>query len=322
MSFISGQSHAFDILLASKFGVEAAILIHHFQHWVRINQVAKRNIKDGRCWTYQSRKSIQEHFPYWTFDEVRRLCEKLVNLGVLVTGNYNKSVIDKTLWYAFADEKAFGVDLETSKSFYERQKCLTRGKTATPIPDTKPTDALKKKEEEKGSLKGAQKESAPPPPPPKESFYKEKFEGKIMITKEQRDELLKKYGNMESLIDKYAEKLYRWSIKEPKKFAKYKRHDWVIEDWIDKDMAKGNSVSQVDDPVEKNWQLNQELVSELKVDCPNKCGGLYFFYKHRVLKDKNNPDFDISGVIDHKTFCQYLEKKYGVEIVKVRFPNG
>lgn len=159
---LSSQHHSFDIKLAAIYGVECAILIHHFQHWVRINRFAKKNIKEGRCWTYQTRKEIQAHFPYFSFDEVRRLCEKLVNLGVLITGNFNKSVIDKTLWYAFVDEEMFQVDEKNSNNFYERQNCLSKGKIAsskgkiaTCIPDTKtdtkPLEKENKKEKDETS---------------------------------------------------------------------------------------------------------------------------------------------------------------------------
>lgn len=110
---------------------------------------------------YQSRKDMCDHFPYWNFDRVKYLCEKLVAAGVLVTANYNKSKIDKTLWYAFSDEKMFGVDPESSNNFYEREfspsqnkfeklnktaeikemftkgkSALREGKSAQPIPDT------------------------------------------------------------------------------------------------------------------------------------------------------------------------------------------
>lgn len=151
MNNFSSQHHSFDIALAAKYGVECAILIHHFQHWIRINRRSKKNIKEGRCWTYQSRKEIQIHFPYWSLDEVRRLCEKLVNLGILLKNNFNKLKIDKTSWYAFTDEKAFGVDEESSNNFYERQNCPSMvknahrdGESAQAIPDTINTDAKTK----------------------------------------------------------------------------------------------------------------------------------------------------------------------------------
>jgi hypothetical protein len=151
MTHYSSQHHSFDIALASKYGEEEAILIHHFKHWIRLNRFKKKNIRDGKCWTYQSRKDIAAYLPYWSVDEVRRLTEKLERQGVLISANFNKSPIDKTLWYAFVDELAFGVDEESSNNFYERQKCQSSGKSAKPIPDTKTKDT--KEGESEDSLK-------------------------------------------------------------------------------------------------------------------------------------------------------------------------
>jgi hypothetical protein len=78
--------------------------------------------------------------------------------------------VDKTLWYAFADEKLFGVDQESSNKFYEREKSPSKGKSPfpegkspTPIPDTIP-DTKTEEEEREGA---APPPSAPPPPPSK-----------------------------------------------------------------------------------------------------------------------------------------------------------
>jgi hypothetical protein len=118
----AGEHHSFDIGLAATYGIEEAILIHHFQFWIRLNRSKGLNIRNGSCWTYQSRKDIQLHFPYWNIEKVKYICEKLVNIGVLITANFNRSPLDRTLWYSFVDEKLFKVDEESLKNLYERQK--------------------------------------------------------------------------------------------------------------------------------------------------------------------------------------------------------
>lgn len=184
---LSSQHHSFDIAIAAMFGVECAILIHHFQHWIRINRSCNRNVHEGRCWTYQTRKSIRAHFPYWKEDEVRRLTDKLVEQGVLIKGNHNKSQMDRTIWYAFSNEKAFQVDEEFIGSIYKNSNNFCDlakvpnglakvpnaiGKSATAIPDTKAKDSktTDKKKEEK---------AASPPPSAKASelckFFIEKI---------------------------------------------------------------------------------------------------------------------------------------------------
>lgn len=167
---LSSQHHSFDIALAAKYGIEEAILIHHFQHWIRINTLAQRNVREievngqkiSRVFTFQSRKEIAAHFPYWNYDRVKYLCEKLRDLGVLYTYNFNSCPIDKTVWYAFVNPEEFWVDPTSVNNYYsysnksyEGQKCPSKGKSALPIPDTKTKDTLTEKK----------KESAAPPPP-------------------------------------------------------------------------------------------------------------------------------------------------------------
>ena len=141
---MSGQHHSYDTGLARIYGIEAAILIHHFQHWIGVNQRLGRNFKEERTWTYQTKEEILAHFSYFTYDTVRRTLEKLIKKGVLLKKNFNKCSFDKTLWYAFANEKAFMPDTDSNKD-YERQKRPSTGENAhgmgqnaRPIPDTIP----------------------------------------------------------------------------------------------------------------------------------------------------------------------------------------
>lgn len=139
--------HTFDIHLAQEYGVEEAILIHHFQHWIQLNMVKGINRHDDRTWTYQTIKDIADHFPYMTEDRIRELLEKLckgkprrtVNdevefEPVLIKGNYNKTKFDKTTWYAFKNEKMFTKGQLPSST---RQLPDSRWQKPKPIPDTK-----------------------------------------------------------------------------------------------------------------------------------------------------------------------------------------
>ena len=103
----SKPHHSFDIHLAESYGIECAILIHHFQHWIEINLRMKRNFHEGRTWMYDTLEEIAAHFPYWNRDKVYRIIQKLEELGVIVKGNFNKNKFDKTLWYAFVIEENF-----------------------------------------------------------------------------------------------------------------------------------------------------------------------------------------------------------------------
>lgn len=156
MAFHS-QHHSFDIHLASKYGLEEAIIIHHMQHWIRLNRRKGKNLKEGKCWTFDTMEHISDNFPYLNYEKVKYAIEKLIEYNVLIKGNFNRAGFDKTNWYAFVDEKAFGVDEESSKNLYDRENSPSigkiphrGGKIPEPIPDTIRKDAKEKINIKKG----------------------------------------------------------------------------------------------------------------------------------------------------------------------------
>jgi hypothetical protein len=131
--------HSFDIHLAQEFGIEEAIIIHHFQHWIRFNKKLERNFRDGRTWSYQTQKELQVHFPYMKLETIKYTLELLVGYGILIRENYNKNPIDKTWWYAFVDEERFLPALkEGSNKVYDTEYSVSTRNIPPPIPDTIP----------------------------------------------------------------------------------------------------------------------------------------------------------------------------------------
>lgn len=133
--------HSFDIQLAQEFGIEEAILIHHFQHWIRINKKLGRNLKERQSWSYQSQKELQAHFPYMTLETIKYTLEKLIDRGILIRKNFNKNPIDKTWWYAFVKEDLWlGPDPDISNKVYDTENSVSTRKIPSPIPYTKSKD--------------------------------------------------------------------------------------------------------------------------------------------------------------------------------------
>jgi hypothetical protein len=98
------MNHSFDCDVAAKYGMLEAVLIHNFQHWIKLNRDNNRNFRDGRTWTYNSVKALHKQYHYISSDKIRRALDKLEEAGVLVKGVYNELPGDRTTWYAFADE--------------------------------------------------------------------------------------------------------------------------------------------------------------------------------------------------------------------------
>lgn len=127
------MTYSFDIDVAKEYGVNEAILIANLQFWIRKNQANDKNFYDGRYWTYNSIKAWQELFPFWTEKTIRTIINHLIEKGIIMTGNYNQSKYDRTLWYAFVDESIW---LDGQIHLPKRENGNTE--MGKPIPDNKP----------------------------------------------------------------------------------------------------------------------------------------------------------------------------------------
>ncbi len=137
----SGIPNGFDTGYAMAYGVEEAIMIVHFQHFISGNANRNHNFREGRFWTYDRLKDFPNHFPYWTVKQVRRILNSLVKQKVLIKGEFNGCWSDRTQWYAFKDQDHFIKNIKPPK-------------TPLPIPDDLPKRASDKSPN--GNLSDAQ----------------------------------------------------------------------------------------------------------------------------------------------------------------------
>lgn len=96
--------HFFDADIAKQYGVNAAVLLYHIAYWIKHNEANGTNYYDGNFWTYNSMRAFAELFPYMSERQISTALSKLIDDGVIVTGNYNKSTYDRTLWYALTQK--------------------------------------------------------------------------------------------------------------------------------------------------------------------------------------------------------------------------
>ena len=134
---MSSLHHTFDVNLASKYSIEEAILIHHFQFWISKNKRSTKHLHQGRAWMFDSAEDIADYFPYWSRDQVKRILNKLVKNNIIIKGNFNKTGYDRTNWYAFKDEEKF-IFIEKGRNRpMDLPKSPNRNsEIAPPIPDT------------------------------------------------------------------------------------------------------------------------------------------------------------------------------------------
>ena len=96
--------HTFEVEIAVKYGINAAIILQNIAFWVKKNEANDSNYFDGRYWTYNSIKAFHELFPYLSERQIKTAIDKLTSEELIITGNYNANRRDQTLWYALTDK--------------------------------------------------------------------------------------------------------------------------------------------------------------------------------------------------------------------------
>lgn len=98
------EIHSFRVDIATKYGIAEAILLGYFYHWIKVHEKNETNFYDERYWTYDSERTLVDKMPYIPKTTMHRLIKKLVDSGLLLTGNYNKFSYDKTKWFSLSDK--------------------------------------------------------------------------------------------------------------------------------------------------------------------------------------------------------------------------
>lgn len=113
------MEHSFNIFIAERYGIPSAVLLKNIYFWIEKNRANETNFYDGYYWTYNSKKAFADLFPYLTPRQIDYALQKLIDDGLLITGNYNKVAYDRTLWYAIT-KKGYSIlqncEMESTKT--------------------------------------------------------------------------------------------------------------------------------------------------------------------------------------------------------------
>ena len=120
------DTHSFDTDIAKDYGIEIALMYKHVTYWVNYNKKLKSNFHEGRYWFYNTIDEFSAHFPYWSKKQVERILKKIVDLKLVLKGNFNKSSYDRTCWYTINSER----EIHIPKSGNGKPEI------GTPIPNT------------------------------------------------------------------------------------------------------------------------------------------------------------------------------------------
>lgn len=223
------MEHHFNIELAAQFGILEAVLLNHMQFWIKRNAANGINSHDGAYWTYNSVKAYSELFPYASEKQIRSALKKLVELGILKTGNYNKLAYDRTLWYAFTEK---GLSICPLGKMEMPKKENGNAQEGEPIPDNYSYD----KPTNKPNIKDTRH---------KYGEYKN-----VLLTDEQLEQLKAEFPQD---WQKRIEKVSAYSASTGKT---YKNYLATIRNWANRDNEKKK---QDDDRFYKSEEVEDDL---------------------------------------------------------------
>lgn len=82
--------------LAVAVGLNEAIFLQQLHFRLLIS----KHLHDGFPWYYNTAEQWAEEFPFWSVPTIRRIINRLREIGIVLTSNaYNQMKIDTTLWY-------------------------------------------------------------------------------------------------------------------------------------------------------------------------------------------------------------------------------
>lgn len=126
------MQHSFDVDIAKEYGILEAILLNHMWFWIKKNEANETNYYDDNYWTYNSTRAFTELFPYVSQRQIQNALNHLKEEEIILTGNYNKSAYDRTLWYAFSKK---GKCIMQKCKMEDAEKVNGLCKNGKPIPD-------------------------------------------------------------------------------------------------------------------------------------------------------------------------------------------
>ena len=92
------------MVLAIKYGADAAIFLNNIVFWISPNEAENRHFQEGRYCTHASISGFAKLYPLWSVPQLKRLISKLRNDGALLVGDFNEDRMDRTKWYSVSDE--------------------------------------------------------------------------------------------------------------------------------------------------------------------------------------------------------------------------
>ena len=93
--------HYFDVEVAQRCGVNAAILLSDIQYWCERSKGDPAHLREGRVWMWSSQEAFVQRHPYLTRDTVRESIKRLSDDGLILV---MRPLRNGKFWYSTIGE--------------------------------------------------------------------------------------------------------------------------------------------------------------------------------------------------------------------------
>ncbi len=208
--------------LAKEIGLNESILLLQIEFWISISE----HYIDGRWWTYQSLRDLQRTFSFWSVETINRSLKRLIAMGLLEVGNFNKAQYDRTRWFAIKELTVRQLSsIQMIEGVSQNETGVSQGETGssqdeTPIPETTPEITTK---------------TTTPPKSPYGEFQN------VLLSDSEMVKLLALFGEAGA-----TELIESLSLGISSKGYKYKSHYATILNWARRDGVKAQGSVEIE----------------------------------------------------------------------------
>ena len=97
------MNHSFNVEIAKQYGLEKAVILENFYFWIKKNQANKKNLHDGKAYTFNTASAFAELFPYIKERQIAKLLREMESEDdLLLSGQFNN--YDRTRSYTLTDK--------------------------------------------------------------------------------------------------------------------------------------------------------------------------------------------------------------------------
>ena len=95
--------HSFDVDIATRYGVNEAIIFNYIVFWVAKNEANNQNFFNGRYWTFNSTKALSKLFPYMSTRTIQRVIQHLIDENLILAGKFSNDPMKRINYYTLTD---------------------------------------------------------------------------------------------------------------------------------------------------------------------------------------------------------------------------